>query len=222
MRSQLHVSPRTIRVGAVAALSAVALAVPAAAQASAVATDRTCYTEGDAVTIGGTGFTPGTTVFISGEGIFGSAPVQLNGAFIYVGSAPLQGSTKPGDKKIPISVRDSAGVTSAGTVRVARLGVSQKPSSGNPRKRVRWRFSGFPKGKVIYSHVRRGGKNYRHRFGKAKGPCGTLKAKARLLPIPKNRVSTGRYKIQIDTSKRFHKHQLPRITYGFRVYTVFG
>jgi hypothetical protein len=222
MRSQLHVSPRTIRVGTVAALSAVALAVPAAAHAAAVVTDRTCYTEGDVYTVAGGGFTPGTTVSISGDGISGSAPVLANGAFIFQGSAPEQFSTEAGDKKIPITVIDSAGVATAGIVRVARIGVSQNPSSGNPRKKVRWRFSGFDVGKVIYSHVRRGGKTYRHRFGKAKGPCGTLKAKARLLPIPKSKVRSGTYKVQIDTSKAYHKHQRPRLTYGFQVFTTFG
>ncbi|MGH2841259.1 MAG: hypothetical protein ACRDKY_10615, partial [Solirubrobacteraceae bacterium] len=75
-------------IGAVAALSAVALAAPAAAQAGTVAVDRTCYAEGAPVTMGGVGFTPGSTVSIRGDGLYGNAQVLPNGAFVYRGSAP--------------------------------------------------------------------------------------------------------------------------------------
>lgn len=221
MRTQVQLNPRHLRAGAVAALSAVALAAPAAAQAGTVAVDRSCYTEGDGVTVGGTGFTPGSRVSISGAGFYGQAPVLVNGAFVYRGMAPLASpNAKPGSKKIPFTVTGSAGRSASGALRVAPLAVRLKPSRANPRRRVRWSFSGFPRGSKIYGHFSRGGRTSRHRFGRAHGPCGTLKTRARLLPIPKRRVHTGLYRVQIDTNRRLVTSALPRLVLGLRVYRI--
>jgi hypothetical protein len=221
MLTPRHLSPRHIRIGAVAALTTVALVAPAAAQASTVAVDRPCYTEGDQVTLGGTGFSPGSTVSISGDGFYGSAPVLANGAFVYTGNAPLQYASKPGSKTVPFSVTDSAGVTSSGTLRVAPLAMRVNPSRGNPRKRVKWSFSGFPQGSTIYGHFSRGGRTFSHRFGRAKGACGTLSTRAKLLPIPSKRVHRGVYRGQIDTSPSLVTSALPRLTFSLQIYKVY-
>jgi len=222
MRHQLSLSSRQIRMSALAAVSVVALAVPAAAQASAVAVDRTCYTEGDQVTVGGTGFSPGSTVSISGQGFYGSAPVLANGSFLYTGSAPMSSTgSKPGSAAIPFTVTDSRGISSQGSLRVARFAMRVKPSRANPRRRVRWSFSGFPQGSTIYGHVSRGGHTSTHRFGRAQGACGTLKTHARLLPIPRKRVHTGMYKIQVDTSPSLVSGALPRLEFVLNVYKTF-
>ncbi|MDX6690873.1 MAG: hypothetical protein QOG15_2330 [Solirubrobacteraceae bacterium] len=216
-----RLSSRRIRIGAVAALSTAALVAPAAAQAGAVAVDRPCYTEGDQVTLGGTGFSPGSTVSISGDGFYGSAPVLANGAFVYQGSAPLQSASKPGSKMVPITVTDSAGVTSSTSVRVAPLAMRVKPSRGNPRKRVTWSFSGFPQGSTIYGHFSRGGRTFSHRFGQAQGACGTLSTRARLLPIASHRVRYGVYRGQIDTRPTLVSGTLPRLEFSLQIFKIY-
>lgn len=222
MPTSLTLSPRHVRAGALAALSAVALAAPAAAQAGTVAVDRSCYAEGAPVIVGGSGFSPGSTVAISGNGFYGSAPVLPNGQFVYTGNAPTGFSVnKPGAKTVSFTVTDSNGLTSTGSLRVAPLATRTRPSRANPRRRVKWVFSGFPQGSTIYGHVSRGGRTFNHRFGRAQGPCGILKTRARLLPIPARSVRLGLYRIQIDNSPSLTTGALPRLEFLFRVYRTY-
>jgi hypothetical protein len=205
---------RRLRAGAVAA--------PAAAQAGIVGVDRSCYAEGAPVIVGGAGFTPGSTVSISGSGLSGTAPVRPDGTFVYAGNAPTGFSvSRPGSETLGFTVIDGHGVTQRGSLRVAPLAMKVKPSRANPRRRVRWTFSGFPQGSTIYSHVSRGGRTFNHRFGRAHGPCGILSTHARLLPVRARRVRMGVYRIQVDTNPTRISGALPRLEFGFRVYKVY-
>jgi hypothetical protein len=76
---------------------------------------------------------------------------------------------------------------------------------------VHFSFSGFKPGKVVYGHYLRGHELVAtHRFGRATGICGLLNVKARLFPL--RNPAPGRYKVQMDDSRRYRAKALPRVT----------
>ena len=75
-----------------------------------------------------------------------------------------------------------------------------RPRNGAAGRRLRINASGFTTGKRLYAHVVR--KRYRRNvfIGKLKGPCRTLKTRARVL-LPR-RLPPGVYTVQFDTKRR--------------------
>jgi hypothetical protein len=84
-----------------------------------------------------------------------------------------------------------------------------KPTEAALTKKVTWYFSGFRRGKFIYAHYLHKKPAAQARFGRATGPCGLLKVKARFYPGGHPRFKT--YTVQIDDSKRYSKHASPKI-----------
>lgn len=83
------------------------------------------------------------------------------------------------------------------------------PPSARPKKKVKYIFAGFKAGKAIYGHnLHKGKVAETYKFGKAKGPCGVLKAKARIYP---GHSRYSHYKAQFDNSKKYSKKASPRI-----------
>ncbi len=204
-----------------AAAVVAAVAGPASASAATLVTDRACYdsVNGAMITVGGQGYTPGDTIDLQGDGIFTSVGVAANGEFVTQVPVPTLPFIAPGVKGNAITASSESSGASLATALfdVANFAVQSKPNSGPPSKTVHYRFSGFIGGKPIYGHyILHHRVRVTHRYGMAKGPCGILKAKAKL--YPGRHPAYGDYKIQFDQSKRYRKKNVPRLDVKFTIF----
>lgn len=168
--------------------------------------------------VAGSGFTPGDSIDLSAGDTSGNATANSAGQFSELIPAPTLATSGAGAKKFTITAQDeTAGTGSASTtVWVANLAFSTNPSVANPSKVVHFSFSGFKPGKVVYAHYLRGKKVVAtQKFGRAKGICGLLKAKARLFPL--HNPPSGTYKVQIDDSRTYHAKSLPRVDSSLQI-----
>jgi hypothetical protein len=175
-------------------------------------------TQGSIMATAGSGFTPGDSIELSAGDASTSATVGTDGTFTTPMHAPTLASSGAGAKKFTLAARDeTSGTGSASTTFwVANLAFSTKPAVAKPSKSVRFSFSGFKPGAVIYGHYLRGRKVVvTHRFGRATGVCGLLDAKAQLFPL--RNPPAGRYKVQIDDSHRYRANSLPRVNSSIRI-----
>lgn len=185
----------------VAAIATAALAtLPASAPAATLTFGAPCAVSGDAVPVSGTGFAPGKGVQLRGEGVSGFATADAAGAF----AGSVTGFTSARTvQKVPVTAtQDGVAVTSATLSLIREAFLVDANLNGSPRSVVRWRFAGFPSGRSVYGHFRLRGKTYRnYRFGRATGPCGTLTARARRLPV--SRLRYGTWRLKFDASRRY-------------------
>lgn len=191
-------------------------AVATAASAATLGVNKACYVisgkTAPSMAVLGSGFTPGDTISITSNAAFNGTNVtaNANGFIGLVTGAPLPFFTRPGEKTATLTAQDfSNGTTATTTVTVAPLAVATQPSRAAFTKLVTFYFSGFKPGRFIYAHYLRKHQVARARFGRAKGACGLLKARARLYPGGHPHYKT--YKVQIDDSKRYSTHASPRI-----------
>jgi hypothetical protein len=193
-------------------------ALAAAASAATISLDKACYVNTAsgpaAMTITGAGFTPGDTVAVSGGTTDVSAPVDPTGAFTAPATAPLLSTTGPGTKSTTLSATDlTTDQTNAATTTVlsANLAVSTKPSSIRakdiPKKKITFSFSGFTPGKDIYGYYLRKKVVAKAKFGKATGPCGTLKHKALL--YPGGHPKKDEYDVAFESASHYSKKAFP-------------
>jgi hypothetical protein len=207
----------TIRPIAVAVTAAAALAAGAAsAGAATIQVDRGCYADPsqrrDTVTLTGTGFTPNTAyqVTLDGQPLAGGtgttdATGAVNGTFVAPSLA--KGAT---DHRYTIGVQEGANAPTA-FFRVTQLFADFRPSKGDPKTlKVRFSLFGFTLQGVdhptVYLHyIRPNGKLKKtYKIGVARGACGTIRksSRRRLFPFHAER---GRWRLQFDTSRRFHR-----------------
>ena len=206
------------------ALGVLATLVPAAAaQAGTVTLDRPCYVESDVITATGSGFKPNSNLTLSGDGAFATAVADANGNFQVPIAAPINPTIDAKASSIAtytLKVEDYNDATqnTSATYQVTNFTVDRGTAS-NPRTKRSWAFAGFPGGSTIYGHFRYKGKTItNYRFGKASGPCGLLKTRARGIPVA--RIRTGTWTVQIDTSKLYNKDALPSLKATISVYLV--
>jgi hypothetical protein len=167
---------------------------------------------GSLMATAGSGFTPGDSIGLSAGDASGGATVGADGTFSAAMHAPTLATFGAGAKKFTLTARDqTSGNSSASTTFwVANLAFTTKPAVAKPSKVVHFSFSGFKRGKLVYGHYLRGHKVVAsHRFGRATGICGLLNARAQLLPLRNPR--SGKYKVQIDDSRRYRPKALPRV-----------
>ncbi|MGH2915837.1 MAG: hypothetical protein ACRDMX_12710 [Solirubrobacteraceae bacterium] len=83
---------------------------------------------------------------------------------------------------------------------------------------MHWSFSGFRPGKTIYGHYIHGRQVALARFGRAHGPCGMLKVRARFYPggHPRSRS----YRLQLDQSRHYSKRARPRVLTSISAFFV--
>lgn len=186
------------------------LLAPATAQAATLTVGGACFAAGGTVPVTGAGFTPGVDVTVGGDG-FATATADATGAFTATVRAPFVAGAVP--ETFTLVAEESMNPASTATVRfpvVRDAFYVEANLNGNPRGTVRWHFAGFPTGKSIYGHFRFRGKTLRnHRFGRAKGPCGTLSARAKRLPVKKLRYGT--WKLKFDTRKSYSAKSAGRL-----------
>ena len=206
---------------ALAAVAAAATLVPAvaAAQASAatLSTSAPCYVISNGrpqIDVLGTGFTPGDTIQITGTGVSGSTVAGTDGSINLITPGPTLPFMGPGQRTYTLQAQDQtapSGVLASTPMTVANLSVDTVPGTAAPARRVTWRFSGFLPGRTIFIHYLHGGKvQARMAFGKARGPCGTLKARDRLYPGGQPRFSS--YRVVFDQVQRYTTRARPRIS----------
>src|SRR5262249_47880280 len=92
----------------------------------------------------------------------------------------------------------------------SNLAVKTEPATASYTKVVTYIFAGFRPHKPIFGHYFRNKHLVvTHKFGKAKGPCGILSAKAKL--FPGNGPRSVKYKVQFDNSKKVNPTAKPKI-----------
>jgi hypothetical protein len=198
-------------------VAATAAGVAGATTEPAVAVAPKCVVnanpaKGSLMATAGSGFTAGDSIALSAGDANGTATVEAAGTFSVSMRAPTLTTFGAGAKKFTLTASDQTSGSGAASTSfwVANLAFTTKPTVAKPSKVVHFSFSGFRPGKVVYGHYLRGRKVVAtHRFGRAKGICGLLKANARLFPV-QNPLS-GKYKVQIDDSRGYRAKSLPRV-----------
>jgi len=208
-----------VTVGAATLLASGALA--AQASAAQIALNAGCYlntTSSTAkVTIAGRGFFPSSSVDISG-GVFGTVTADAAGNFVTTVRAPND-TIKPGAKKFTVTASNAdpttgQTVSALTTGHYSLAGLALSDTVVGFGKRITYYFGGFRPGKQIYGHYLVGRRlTGRKRFGKATGPCGTLKAKATGYPI--SNAQPDKWTVYYDNVKKFKKNAIPTYVYGF-------
>lgn len=207
---------------ALSALCAAALiAAPAAASAASVETGRACYvangSDGVNVDVTGSGFTPGEDVFAQvpapgGLGAFDDTTVAPDGTIDVTVENLYPESIEPVAEKKMMQIKGilSGQILAEVPFQVTNLAVKTVPATGSYNKVVTYIFAGFRPHKPIFGHFFSGGKlAVTHKFGRTKGPCGTLHAKSKL--FPGNGPREAKYKVQFDDSKKVNPKATPKI-----------
>jgi len=204
---------------ALAASAAIATATPGAVQGAVLRVDAPCYHEGAPITVTGDGFDPLAPVALTGAGVpLGDATAGPGGGFVAAVPAPSLDTQAPATRVFPLTGAEPDGSDRAASVVVLVTTFSAETTSrpGPSDERVRWRFSGFESGAPVFGHFRMGGRTYaNYRFGVARGPCGTLSARAPRMPLTHARP--GSWLLQLDSSPHFHRAATPALRYHLTV-----
>jgi hypothetical protein len=168
------------------------------------------------MTIGGNGFAPSSSVTIAGR-VSATVTTDTAGNFLTTAKAPND-TSKPGARKFTVTASgtDATGqtVTASTTGHYSLAGLALSDTVVGFSTRITYYFGGFRSGKQIYGHYFIGKRlTGRKRFGKATGPCGTLKAKATGYPISK--AQPDKWTVFYDDVEKFSKNAIPTYVYGF-------
>jgi hypothetical protein len=109
-------------------------------------------------------------------------------------------------------------LTASVPVQLSSLNVKVTPKNGDPSKRKKIVARGFTSGKVLWAHVRRGGKARNVRIGKLKGACKTITTKRQMFPSD---AAPGLYTVQFDTKREYSAKTRPNITFFVTVFRTF-
>jgi hypothetical protein len=213
-----HRRTACLAVGTATLLASGALA--AQSSAAQIALNAGCYLNTPSstakMTIGGSGFAPSTSISIKGR-VSATVTTDTAGNFVTTLKAPND-TSKPGARKFTVTASgaDATGqpatVSTTGHYSLAGLALSDTVVGFSTR--ITYYFGGFRSGKQIYGHYFIGKRlTGRKRFGKATGPCGTLKAKATGYPI--SRAQPDKWTVFYDNVKTFSKNAIPTYVYGF-------
>ena len=199
-----------------------AVAVSASASAATLAVDQPCYvllSGGAPMQFTGSGFVPNDlAVITSPDGTVDvSVRVDADGNISGSTEPPAPAFSVPAMKTVTITAIEQTTTTTIQaqarvlvTVRGWEHG-SVKPARGYRAltEKTNWLFSGFSPGQPIFGHyLYRGRPIATARFGVAQGPCGLLKARARLYPAIPHHAA---YRVQYDDSRAYSPASRPRI-----------
>jgi hypothetical protein len=225
----MHTAP--FRPGALRALVialvtvAALLAAAAAASAATLKLNRACYVfkggHKPAVTVTGSGYGPGDPVAIESKSGFGMN-LTANSAGDIAGraEAPLPPLSAAKAKRFTVTAKDFttaggdsvvASASSHVTAFAASHGASKHKAPGNRAlaEKVKWAFAGFPVHRSIYGHYLHGSRLVAaQKFGRVKGPCGTLVVHKRGYPGNPRHSS---YMVQLDTHRKYAKKTKPQL-----------
>lgn len=203
-------SKRRIAVPALVALAA--FAAPAAASAATLAPGKPCFGDGDPITLNGAGYTPNSSVGVSVDGRPFSGTLTTTTAGTFRLRFPLTAALDTKSRKNVFAAAETANPASLAqtTVRRVRLRVSVTPASAGPQSTRHIRAYGFTTGSTLYRHIVRGKAVSTRKAGKLKGSCKSLSTKQRLF---RRRPTSGTYRIQFDTKRKYS----PKTTQQFRI-----
>ncbi len=215
-----HRRPVLVIALTLAAVLPVAAAVAAPAPGPRISADRACYVNTDPqlgrlMTITGSGYAPGHQVRIAGAGTPVTVTVRADGGFRVPIPAPVLAHTGPGTRRSTLTAVDvtTGGAPSASVVvRSANLAVATHPRRvpNVLKDKVTWTFSGFTPGKFIYGYYARRRIVAHTRFGRATGPCGTLRTRALL--YPGGRPHSNLFTVTFESVSRYSRTAFPRVT----------
>ena len=197
---------------AVSALAA-SFAPAAAAQTPTLAPLKPCYVAAGAaadqrerVAITAQGLTRNGTATVALDGAVVADQAAIDPMGVLTGSvqAPFQ---ERGQRPFTLSITDNSNPALVLTAQslVTALDVRVTPADARPSRRVRFHGRGFTGANpAVYAHyVRKGRLRKTVQLAEAAGPCGTFDVRRRQLPI--RRPATGRWMVQIDQDRAWHK-----------------
>jgi hypothetical protein len=194
------------------AAGAIAVAGPAAASAATLSIDpkKPCYRSGEFITLSGSGFVgPGVRITRDGE-LVGRLQTDASGAF----AGRLKIGQSRGSERRTYTATDLSdpSLSASQQIVASAFGVTVRPQSGPPGRRLQIHATGFTTGRTLYAHVIRGRSKRLIKLGRLRGVCHNLRARKRILP---RRAAFGTYAVQFDT---FRKYRAKRdVSFGFSV-----
>ena len=201
-----RVLPHTVALWAV-------LASPAAA--AQVAVDRTCHAPGQSVRLTATGLWP-DAAFTAWRDRTQLGAGTVDDAGVASATFPAPGT----EGEYLLRVFDAVGNRGRTTLLVRRPTVAVTPRPVDARTAVvRFRVDGLGAGAPpVWLHwVDPQGRHRRSvRLGTAAPPCGALVSEPRRL-LPFRGVARGRWRLQLDTQKRYDPESRPRVVQRLRV-----
>jgi hypothetical protein len=213
--------PRKCLLVVLSALLAASIVAPAASAAGTITTGRACYvakgSEGVNIDVSGSGFTAGEAVFAQvpapgGLAGYVEATVNPDGTLSATVEHVYPGGIEPVAEKKVMQIKGvlSDQILAEVPFQITNLAVKTVPATASYHKVVTYVFAGFRPHKPIFGHYfRHNHLVVTHKFGKSKGPCGILHAKAKL--FPGNGPRGAKYKVQFDDSKKVNPKAKPKI-----------
>ncbi len=228
--------PAARRILAAASSSATVLALAAPAHAATVATlpcvpvvSSLSGGGGANMPITGAGFTPGALVTVRYATTQSPTPTFLTSAtadpagnFSVATSPPLFAKFNTQIQTFGLSATDGVNpaIVAGAVYKQVRVGYTTNPSTGKPTRSANHTVRGFPAGRNVYLHFRYNGQTKRNiKVGTAKGVCGTVSKRMRLLPT---RSRPGTWTVYVDMQSRFSKNTRPQLKYSFIIRRTFG
>jgi hypothetical protein len=209
-----NAAARTVRAALAAGVAL--LPAPAAARAADLRSDGTCFASGQPILLSGTAYTPGTPVTISGAAGGGAQADALGGFTTQVTAPPINAL---GPQTVRLTAVDLVNPANVATLelRIVREAFgSNTPVAGRPRENTTWRFAGFMPARPIYGHFVLGGRSRGdHRFGVARGACGTLTVQAPRIPGVRQ-LRPGRWTLKLDQRMSYRPSE-PGSAVTFRI-----
>ena len=198
------------------------LAVPASAQGAtlSIAPCSVSLPGERTIAITGGGYKPNSFVRLTADGqSFTSAQTDAAGNFATAAFSPSFRTIRTTQQTFQVAADDGAGGTAAAPMTVTRVG-ADLPQRARPTSRVRMRVFGFVPGRVVYLHIRRGGRTRgTFKIGTTSGPCGTASRRLRYMPL--RRYSSGNYTYEFQQAKRFDAKK-PRVQLRISIFRRFG
>lgn len=193
-----------------ALLTAAAASGAAAAQAATLTVDRPCVRPAQPIGFTGGGFAADESVrLLLGTQVIDAFSIGPGGGYAGRFQAPGLGAAARLSQVLTLT--NDYGTTATVKVIVTGIGAAMKPAKAAPARVVTFRPFGFVEGGTIYAHYARTTSGTAHRLvktvrlGALKGPCGDGLFTVRQLPLARPRP--GRYEIQFDTSRAYHRRQ---------------
>ena len=183
---------------AVAAFGAAA----ASADAAVIATNAPCYLSNGPMVIAGQGFAAGAPVQVESQGVFAAPTADAAGNFQVSTTAPVLPFPTPGVRSFTLNASDGTSTASVRFRVTTLVSVHTPRVPSTPQSAVRWRISGLRPGARVYAHYVHGGRQQRRvSFGRMPKVCGVLSKRLAMIPI--GHPAAGKWRIQIDTRKRY-------------------
>ena len=230
----MQVVRRTL--GAASAVAAL-LAATAPADAATVVTNPCVpvvagFTTTATMPISGTGFTPGSLVTLRyastaspAPAFLGSITADVAGNFSTTVAPPPFAKFTTQLQTFGLAATDSAvppagPITATTTYQQVRVGYTTNPASGKPTRQATHTVRGFPPGKNVYLHFRYNGQTKRNvKLGLAKGVCGIVSKRMRLLPTTSR---PGVWTVYADQKATYSRNTRPQLKYSFRITRTFS